>query len=57
MAYVRIHPNVTGAFVIQTPHILTNIYKIALVKRNELEGVRIFSLDGYLGSYKIKNKT
>ena len=57
MAYVRIHPNVTGAFVIQAPHILADVYEIALVKRNEFENWRIYSLGGHLDSYIIKNKT
>lgn len=57
MAYVRIHPNVTGAFVIQTPHIITDVYEIALVKRNGFEDWRIYSLGGHLDSYIIKNKT
>lgn len=54
MAYIRIHPNVTGAFVIQTPHILTDIYEIAFVKRNKHEDWRIYSLGGHLDSYNIK---
>ena len=43
MAYVRIHPNVEDAFVINSPHIINDIYEISLVKDYGMVEWKIYS--------------
>ena len=52
MAYVRIMPNVDGAFSISTPHIIPENYEISLVKYGN--NWKIYSFGSPLDSY-IKN--
>lgn len=54
MAYVRIHPNVEDAFVINSPHIINDIYEISLVKDHGMVEWKIYSLGGHLDSYIIE---
>lgn len=54
MAYVRIHPNVEDAFVINSPHIIKDIYEISLVKDHGMVEWKIYSLGGHLDSYIIE---
>ena len=54
MAYVRIHPNVEEAFVINSPHIINDIYEISLVKDHGMVEWKIYSLGGHLDSYIIE---
>ena len=51
MAYVRIFPQVDEVFVIDTPHIINDIYEICLVKENKDAEWKIYSLGGHLDSY------
>ena len=51
MAYVRIFPQVDDFFVIDTPHIITNICEICLVKVNNKSEWKIFSLGAHLESF------
>lgn len=46
MAYVRIFPQVDEVFIIDTPHIINNIYEICLVKENKKTEWKIYSLSG-----------
>ncbi len=54
MAYVRIHPQVDNPFVVSTPHIIKDIYEIALVKDSGMSEWKIYSFGGHLDSYIIK---
>lgn len=47
-AYVRIFQQVEEVFVIDSPHILNNLYEICLVKENEKSEWKIFSLGGHV---------
>lgn len=51
MAYVRIFPQVDDFFIIDTPHIITNICEICLVKVNNKLGWKIFSMGSHLDSF------
>lgn len=51
MAYVRIFPQVDDFFIIDTPHIITNICEICLVKVNNKLGWKIFSMGAHLDSF------
>lgn len=51
MAYVRIFPQVEDIFIIDTPHIINDIYEISLVKEREKEEWKIYSFGGHLESY------
>lgn len=51
MAYVRIFPQVDDFFIIDTPHIITNICEICLVKVNNKLGWKIFSMGSHLESF------
>lgn len=53
MAYVRIHPQVDNPFVVSTPHIIKDIYEIALVKDCGMSEWKIYSFGGHLDSYII----
>lgn len=46
VAYVRIHPRVEDAFVVSTPHILRDIYEIALIKDYGVSEWKIYSFSG-----------
>ena len=54
MAYVRIHPNVEAAFIINSPHVIKDIYEISLVKDGGMSEWKIYSLGGHLDSYIIE---
>ena len=56
MAYVRIHPNVEDAFIINSPHVIKDIYEISLVKDGDMSEWKIYSLGGHLDSYIIENR-
>lgn len=56
MAYVRIHPQVDNPFVVSTPHIIKDIYEIALVKERSMSEWKIYSFGGHLDSYIIENR-
>lgn len=51
MAYVRIFPKVDECFIIDTPHIINNIYEISLAKDNEGKEWKIYSFGGHLEKY------
>ena len=51
MAYVRIFPQVDDLFIIDTPHIITNICEICLVKINNKSEWKIYSMGAHLKSF------
>lgn len=51
MAYVRIFPQVDDFFIIDTPHIITNVCEICLVKVNNKSEWEIFSMGAHLESF------
>ncbi len=49
LAYIRILPNVEEAFVVNTPHVIADLYEISLAK--DFKGQwRVFSIGGHLES-------
>ena len=56
MAYVRVHPQVDNPFVVSTPHVIKDIYEIALVKDCGMSEWKIYSFGGHLDSYIIENR-
>lgn len=50
MAYVRIHPQVDNPFIISTPHVMKDVYEIALVKDFGMSEWKIYSFGGHLDS-------
>ena len=54
MAYVRIYPQVDNPFVVSTPHVIKDIYEIALVKDCGMSEWKIYSFGGHLDSYIIE---
>lgn len=56
MAYVRIFPQVDDIFIIDTPHIINEIYEICLVKETLDDDWKIYSFGGHLESYMDDNK-
>lgn len=54
MAYVRIHPQVDNPFIISTPHVMKDVYEIALVKDFGMSEWKIYSFGGHLDSYIIE---
>ena len=54
MAYVRIYPQVDNPFVVSTPHVIKDIYEIALVKDCGMSECKIYSFGGHLDSYIIE---
>lgn len=51
VAYVRILPQVDNAFVISTPHIISDIYEVTFIKDNNINDWRIFALGGHIDPY------
>lgn len=49
LAYVRIFPNVQESFMINTPHIIADVYEVSLAK-DFLGRWRVFSIGGHLDS-------
>ena len=52
MAYVHLYPNVEEPFLLEQPHVITDLTVITLVYENDTYGWRIFAIGGRVESYK-----
>lgn len=52
MAYVHLFPNVNEPFLLDQPHVITDLSVITLVHENKKYGWRIFAIGGKVENYK-----
>ncbi|MGN0410434.1 MAG: hypothetical protein ACI4E3_08545 [Candidatus Fimousia sp.] len=52
MAYVHLFPNIDEPFLLDQPHVITELSVITLVHENPKYGWRIFAIGGKVDEYK-----
>lgn len=52
MAYVHLYPNVEEPFLLEQPHVISDLTVITLVYENDIYGWRIFAIGGKVDNYK-----